>query len=325
MEFDLMTAGKRLREKSGVKGKSLREIWLLGQPPLQKLVDFLEEMTEPGEKSDLKPIIDEWLVANDHYFKMETSEAGHADGIELKPLPPSMKKLVRRVRSDAGFKRTFNDVPAKFVMLELAKLVVPQPHINLDHAINLKARVAKITDDEGLFNFCQPLDRQEPDIHVRRLDDSRYMFWSLSSDFRFHEATILKEQDVRGYDPIGPIGSILGLSVGYGSNFLNAIESDGRAILHNGHHRAYALLEHGFTHVPCIVQKVSRRDELDLVAPRAVRDAPAFYFKGPRPPLLKDFLDPRFRKVMNIPPIARVVEISFKVKEYEIKDFGAGR
>jgi hypothetical protein len=265
------------------------------------------------------------LAANDHYFALEKSEAGYADGIEMKPLPPSMQKLARRVRADARFKRAFDTLPAKFVMIELAKLVVPQPHVNFDHAERLKRRLADIHDDEGLFHFCQPLDRHEPDVQVRKLDDNRYMFWSLSSDFRYHETTFFKEQDVPGYDPMGPIGSILGLSLGYGSNFLNAIVSDGRAVLHNGHHRAYALLERGITHAPCIIQKVTRRDELNLVAPRAVREAPAFYYKAPRPPLLKDFLDPRFRLVMDIPTIARVVEISIEIKEFEIKDFGAGR
>jgi hypothetical protein len=109
--------------------------------------------------------------------------------------------------------------------------------------------------------------------------------------------------------------------VGYGSNFLNVIQSDGRLLLHNGYHRAYALRELGVTHAPCIMQTATRRDELNLVASRSVLEDPAFYLKAARPPLLKDFFDPRLRKVLRVPKILRVVELSFEAKEFEIVDF----
>jgi len=44
-----------------------------------------------------------------------------------------------------------------------------------------------------------------------------------------------------------------------------------RLILNNGSHRAFTLRQMGVTHVPCIVQHVSSRDELEVVASSAVR------------------------------------------------------
>jgi len=63
---------------------------------------------------------------------------------------------------------------------------------------------------------------------------------------------------------------------------------------------------------------VTRRDELNLVASRAVIEEPAFYFKTARPPLLKDFFDPRIRKVLRVPTILRAVEVSFEVKDFDV-------
>ena len=45
-------------------------------------------------------------------------------------------------------------------------------------------------------------------------------------------------------------------------------------------------------------------------------DDPAFYFGAKRPPLLKDFFDPKIRKVFPVKRTASVVEVSFEVREY---------
>lgn len=118
-----------------------------------------------------------------------------------------------------------------------------------------------------------------------------------------------------GHVPMGAVGGIVGILVGYGSNFLNAIQYGDRVLLHNGHHRAYALRELGITHAPCLLQTVTRRDELEAVAARRVSDDPRFYFVAKRPPLLKDFFDPRIRKVVPVLPMSNLVEVRVEVRE----------
>ena len=68
------------------------------------------------------------------------------------------------------------------------------------------------------------------------------------------------------------------------------------------------------------MQTVTRRDELTLTVPSRVADTPAFYFKSARPPLLKDFFDPRIRKVVPVRRVKHVIELSFEVKEYDVED-----
>jgi ParB-like chromosome segregation protein Spo0J len=88
--------------------------------------------------------------------------------------------------------------------------------------------------------------------------------------------------------------------VGYGPNFLTALQIGTRFVLHNGSHRAYALRELGVTHVPCLVQGVSREDELELAGVPDVKTFPDSYLKCPRPALLKDYFDSRLRKIMPV-------------------------
>jgi hypothetical protein len=299
------------------------EVWLLGQPPLGDYLSYVRKTVLGGDALNRAELVDEWRKANDRFYDLEENEAGFADGGEVRGIDPSLLPLAGEIRHDARFRRAFDSLPTRFAMVELDRLVVEQPHINLNHVERLKAGIASSPTLEDLFRFCLPLEPSPADVKLRRTGSKKFLFWSESSDFRFLEAVQLKEHQLTDFETYGPIGAIIGLVVGFGSNFLCAIESEKRLLLHNGHHRAYALRDLGITHAPCIVQTVTRRDELNLVASSDVADNPAFFFKAKRPPVLKDFFDPRLRKVFRVPQLIRAVEMSFEVRGFETRDFAA--
>jgi hypothetical protein len=318
-----MDARREWTADAGQETAATREAWLLGQPPLDDFLDFITDRAVGGSAIARAALVHEWRAANDRYHELEESEAGIADRATWRDLDPELQPLADEVAADPRFRRAFDVLPTRFATVELAKLVLSQSHVDLGYAERLEARLGQSPTPEALFRFCLPLDRSEAPVKMRQAGARRFLFWSPSSDFRFHEAAQLAPAQIEGYDAFGAVASILGLVVGYGSNFLSVIQSDDRLLLHNGHHRAYALLALGMTHAPCIVQTVTRRDELDLVASSRVRQDPAFYFRAKRPPLLKDFLDPGIRKVVPVHPAVRMVELSFEVKELELRDFEA--
>ncbi|MBV8400415.1 MAG: hypothetical protein JOZ17_16990, partial [Acetobacteraceae bacterium] len=83
---------------------------------------------------------------------------------------------------------------------------------------------------------------------------------------------------------------------------------------------ACALRALGIKYAPCLIQTVTRRDELAIAASETVFDQAAFYFKAARPPLLKDFFDPKIRKVVPVKPARQVVEVSFEVREFRLEE-----
>ena len=91
-------------------------------------------------------------------------------------------------------------------------------------------------------------------------------------------------------------------------------------VLHNGYHRAVAMRAAGITHAPCIVQTVTRKDELEVSAAPAVVEDPAFYFRARRPPLLKDFFDPRIVTTLSARPLQKLIEVSFEVREHNANE-----
>jgi hypothetical protein len=217
------------------------------------------------------------------------------------------------------FQRAFDTLPITLAMVELDRLVVFQPNVTLDFVDQLKARLGPDPDPNSLFRFCLPLERPEPPVKVRRLGSRRYQISSESADFRFLEAAVFQADQISDYMAQGRIGAVIGAVVGFGSNFLNVIRDEQkRVVLNNGNHRAVALRGLGITHAPCIIQEVSRRDELAVAAGSTVNRTPFFYFGKKRPPLLKDFFDPRIRKILPVRRVRRVVEVEFEVRKFDL-------
>jgi len=108
--------------------------------------------------------------------------------------------------------------------------------------------------------------------------------------------------------------------IGFGSNFMSGIRSGSRVLLQNGYHRAFALRSLGFTHAYCIVEDVTRKDELKVAADEDVAADPEFYFGARRPPVLKDFFDPRLAKVLPILPMESIIEVEVKVRSSTVTE-----
>jgi len=299
--------------------KSSEELWLLGQPDLGYFLQFVREKVVGGAELSPKELVDEWRSANDYYYELEENEAGIVDRVECRELDRCLLPLAEQVLASPWFRRAFDTLPTSLAMVELDRLVVFQPNVTLDFVNDLKKRLGADPDPRRLFRFCLPLERPEPPVNLQRLSSRRYQVSSESADFRFLEAAVFEADQISDYEPQGRIGAVIGAVVGFGSNFLNVIRDENkRILLNNGYHRAVALRELGITHAPCIIQEVTRRDELAVAAGSTVNRTPFFYFGKKRPPLLKDFFDPRIRKVLPVRRIRRVVEIEIEVRKFDL-------
>ncbi len=295
------------------------ELWLLGQPPLADYLDVAMRDTvgTPPRRAD---VIAGWRKANDHLADLEKSEAGLADRIRCKKLPKEMRPLAQDLQQQDMFRDTFDRVPTTIEMVELDRIVVSQRHVTLPFVQDRAATLDPGMSGADLFRFCQPLDRRDAAVECRRLGRDRYAFLSDSTDLRYHETTLLRADQVSGLHRYGPVAGVVGIVVGHGSNFLSGIRWGKRIVLHNGYHRATALRMAGITHAPIIIQTVTRRDELDTVAANAVVDDPAFYFRANRPPLLKDFFDPRTSTVLPVRRKRKMIEVRYTVTEIDVDD-----
>lgn len=288
--------------------------WLLGQPHLSDYLEFVANKVVGGSAIDPRSLTEEWRAANDIYYELEQTEAGIADGAECLPVERALQPLVDAVCASPWFRASFDNLPFSFARVELDKLVVSQNNVEHSFTEGLAATLGPTPDAETLFKFCLPLERNLPDVRIQRLSGDRFVFSSRSTDFRAHTPRLLRPAEIEGLESSGPIAAMVGIMVGFGSNFLSAVRSGSRILLQNGYHRAYSLRRLGLTHAYCIVEDVTRKDELKLTADEDVGSDPEFYFASKRPPILRDFFDPRLCKMLQVLPMESIVEVEMKVR-----------
>jgi hypothetical protein len=81
---------------------------------------------------------------------------------------------------------------------------------------------------------------------------------------------LLRRDQLRDYHGFGPLAVLVGVGIGFGSNFLNTIRFGDRLLLHDGYHRACAMRGLGIEYAPCIVQAATRMDELEISVKRQI-------------------------------------------------------
>jgi len=288
-------------------------LYLTGRP---KLKDFLRYVRHHAvDPEDDGVLTDEWEDAKNVVRGLEKEESGAADNPPIHKLGPEYEPLLIEFVKDPLVQKGFNTVPTEVALVELDRLVVYQKHIDLTFVRQLEAKLGPKPTREQIFRTCLPYDHPQPPAKWSRMRGDGYVFMSPSNDLRFLGAMPLKSANLKVSSPTGNLVGVVGLAVGFGSNFMNAIFAEKRLILNNGSHRAYTLRKMGITHAPCIIQHVSSRDQIDVIASSQVADHPNLFLKHSRPSMLKDYFDPRLHKVMPVHRRLRQVMVKYEVIE----------
>jgi hypothetical protein len=273
-----------------------------------------------GADLDRSILVGDWRRANEYYQELEESETGIADEIEVLELDPMLAPLVADVTADSRYRHTFKTFSTRFGMVELDRLGLFQTWVSQLGTDRLQERLGPAPDPQELFRFCQPPEVPEAPVKIRKVGAERYVFTCESTDFRGLVPVLLRPDQIRDHETSSRNSGVVGLTAGFGPNFLTGVRlgEDGRVLLQNGYHRAYALRALGITHAPCVIQTVTGPDELEVVVPAKVAQDLDFYFASARPPLLKDFFDPKIRKVHQVYKTLKTVEVEFKLREYYV-------
>lgn len=288
-------------------------LYLLGRPTLKQYLRFVRN--NAVDIPDRGRLTDEWNAAHDAITVLGQDEAGAADNPPITRLGPAYDSLLIDLLKDPLIQNGFNTVPTEIALIDLGRVVVYQKHIDLTFAAKLREKLGPTPSREQIFRACLPYNHPQPPVKWSRMHRNSFVFVSPSNDMRYLGAMELRRDHIRGYAPPGDLVGIIGLAVGFGSNFLNAFYSDNRIVLHNGSHRAYTLWGMGITHVPCIIQHVSNKHELQAVAASEILEDPSYYLKHPRPPMLKDYFNPNLFKIVKTHRRTRQVTVKFEIDE----------
>ena len=293
-------------------------VFLVGRTTLREYLSFMTAEPVGAETADRGALAAEWRAAHDRLAKLRRAEEDWADDVRPRPLPAALEPLAAEVAADPIFRAAFDTFPTRVALVELDRLVVSQKTVHLAQVRRLRDRLGADPTPEQVFRLCLPTDHPPVGYRMSRVGSDSVVFVCDSDDLRFQESVLLAPNQVTGYQPFGPIAGVVGLVVGFGSGYLNVISCEGRLVLNNGYHRAYALRELGVTHAPAVVQEVRRADEVGAAGGTAFRRNPDYYLRSPRPPVLKDYFDPELRKVVQLVPTARHVRVRFTIEEVDL-------
>lgn len=290
-------------------------LYLTGRPKLKDFLHYVNRHAIHSQGED--ELIAEWETARALLAAMEKDEGGLADNptITRLSLDSGYQQVLTEFVKDPLVRNSFNSVPTEVALVELDRLVVFQKHIDMTFVRQVQAALGPNPTAEQIFRTCLPYDHPHPPVKWARMQGNRFVFLSSSNDLRYLGPMQLDPDNIVDYPLPGNVVGVIGLAVGFGSNFMNAVYTGKRLILINGSHRAYALRDMGITHAPCIVQHTSSLDQLELIASSDVAEDHDFYLNHPRPSMLKDYLDPQLRKVMEVNRRLRQVIVKFEIDE----------
>ncbi len=272
---------------------------LKGLFPLPKFVRFVRERCPPGS-FDEAALVADWRTARSEVLRLRQDQADDADAIAVHALPEEMMPLADQTLRQPSMHRMTSVLPRAWQMVDIDRLVVFQECINLRHIDQLAATLsAAPTAQEVMQLVTRCGDHAHPEVRFTQSDGS-YTFASTSNDLRFLDVATIDPASITGYEPFGAASHAVVIYLGFSDNLISATRFGSRIILTNGSHRLYLLRKLGFRHAPCLVTDATDSDLSEVLLPAAVKQDRAFYLSSPRPPLFKDYVDPRLTCVVPV-------------------------
>lgn len=297
-----------------VKPQWVEDVYLLGVPTL---ADFVHRSERSREAVSKEVAIENWRGAAARREALAVSEAGIAEKLAIDELPRAVWPLRDRLMADPLFESTFSESPIAFGMVEIDRLVAYQHRVSRDHAAALAALLGPSPSEEAVFKLCLPLEHVAPEVQVS-VSGGKFIFQAAADDFRAHSPKLLGTAALQAATWGGGVAAGVGLTVGFGSSYLNVVRWANRLVLNNGYHRAYALRSLGITHMPCVVQAVIHAEELAFAGESALIDDYASWFSAPRPPLFKDFFDPDLSTMLTRQRSRQQIQVSVTVETLRV-------
>lgn len=272
---------------------------LKGLFPLPKFIRFVRERCPPGSVDEAM-LVEEWRKARALVSRLHQDEADEADAMNALALPEEMLPMAEQSLRQPSMHRMTSMVPRRWQMVEIDRLVVFQECINLRHIDQLAAVTAASPDAREIMELVARSGRHaNPDVRFTQ-SDGNYTFASASNDLRFLDVATINPRAIADYEPFGSASHALVIYLGFSDNLISATRIGRRIILTNGSHRLYLLRRLGFRHAPCLVTDASDSDLSDVLLPAAVKQDRQFYLGASRPPLFKDYLDPRLNRIVPV-------------------------
>lgn len=170
-----------------------------------------------------------------------------------------------------------------FGLVELEKLHVFQPYMNLEYVGRLIEKAPSPDDSKATLKYCLPIRMEDTSANeeVSVTFDAAQNTYSIVSenlDLRMIGNSQAEDDFKRKF---------VGFSYGFGLPQVFVAQFKDLLFLKNGYHRAYSLLKKGHKTIPCIVLKVDSLSQMGV--DRSDQYLPSEVILSDRSPILSDY------------------------------------
>lgn len=296
----------------------VRQEYLFAFATQAEVLHYLRTQTVNEELLRLQDVMQSWLEVQPRVADLSRLEAGIADTMRVSEIPGEYQAKVERFATDNLFRKSFSQLPVRFALVEIDKLIAPQRTVNLDYVAKLVEKFSGDPSLDDLLDFCVSPKREMEAIQHLEVGPNAHVFSSPNSDIRFLGAFLkqLTNEDLEHAVGGGlPAAAVISF-VGYGAAPVNVFRWQNRVVLNNGFHRVYALRSLGVREIPVVVQCVSNPQ---LEFPPQVVGLPKEYLLGTvRPVIMKDFFEPGFTTTVKVRDRLKMVSIQIGGNQHDI-------
>jgi hypothetical protein len=207
---------------------------------------------------------------------------------KLSKLPASLRRRAASFQRRADVVAALHALDWDLGIVDLGDLLSYQWNVADQDALE-KVESVDLEDPDALFSFCLP----EPDNQMNvagRIDQDRMgiVLSSRNPNLRIGAPKITDLDLPHALGESRKMQRFVGFSIYFGSPFIKVAEYNGRWLLCDGYHRAYALLKRSIRKIPCVFIRARNLEETGAARPAFV---PREMLYGDRPPFVADFLD----------------------------------
>ncbi len=294
----------------------LSYLYLFAAYTKKQVSDLVKNKCIDEEHSNFTEIIQSWQEATESLREIEKEESGIINKCETFDISSG---LIEGIKLNPAITNTFSKHVMDFRMVEIDNLIAVQRNVLLDYVDQLTKKIPKNPSEDDLLKFCLIPEQQVPLPKPTRKSSRSWYFTSPSHDFRFLGGFLKKEltrEDIQSTKVGGFPTHAIVLFVGYGAGCMNAFSVNGRLILSNGFHRAYALRRKGIKKIPLLIKKIGNAD---LEFPDEVKGLKKDYLlKHPRPILIKDFFNDDLVRIFKRKQATTVLNINWNSDKISI-------
>lgn len=297
---------------------TFQELYLYAFATQAEVIRHIRTEAAREEVEQLPEIMEAWQRLQVRVTARLEEERRVADTIRWERLPTEHDSWLETLASDMLFRKTFQQLPVSFALVEADKLVAPQRTVNMTYVEKLLASLPTAPRFPELLDICLGPKRSLDPIQYLEARSNAHVFSSPHSDIRFLGSYVknITPEDFQYAESGGvPTAAVIAF-VGYGYAPINVFHVGNRMILNNGFHRVYALRSRGVSRVPTVVQHVHN---VELEFPHTVAGLPREYLLNVRRPvLIKDFFEPGFTIPLKVQRRLKVVNVSVSARSHEI-------